>query len=150
MNPWDIRSAILAKHAQHVVLIHFPIALFLAGVALDVAASWTRRKDLAVAAYYNLAFAALSALPAAATGLLAWHWELEGRRLKGILLLHLLSGSVSTLLMFATWWIHCRARRNAEDETNLPGFRWPLELLAAMLVTLTGHLGGFLSGVNHP
>jgi uncharacterized membrane protein len=150
LNPWDIRSALFAKHAQHVVLIHFPIALFLAGVALDVAASWMRRKDLAVAAYYNLAFAALSALPAAATGLLAWHWELEGRRLKGILLLHLLSGSASALLMFATWWIHRRARRNAEGKVNLPGSRWPLELLAVLLVGLTGHLGGFLSGVNHP
>ena len=47
MNPFDIRAALLAKHAQHVVLIHFPIALFLAGVALDFAGSWTRRKDLA-------------------------------------------------------------------------------------------------------
>lgn len=148
MNPWDIRSAIFAKHAQHVVLIHFPIALFLAGVALDVAASWTRRKGLAVAAYYNLAFAALSALPAAATGLLAWHWELEGRRLKGILLLHLLAGSVSTLLIFVIWWIHRRSRHHAEH--NLPNFRWPLELLAVLIVGLTGHLGGFLSGVNHP
>ena len=37
MNPWDIRAALLAKHAQHVVLIHFPIALFLAGVAFDLA-----------------------------------------------------------------------------------------------------------------
>ncbi len=35
MSPLDIRSAILAKHAQHVVLIHFPIALFLTGVACD-------------------------------------------------------------------------------------------------------------------
>jgi hypothetical protein len=26
-NPFDIKTAILAKHAQHVVLIHFPIAL---------------------------------------------------------------------------------------------------------------------------
>ena len=25
----DIRAALFAKHAQHVVLIHFPIALFL-------------------------------------------------------------------------------------------------------------------------
>ena len=147
MNPWDIRAALLAKHAQHVVLIHFPIALFIAGVALDVAASWTRCKDLTSAAYYNLTLAALSALPAAATGLLAWRWELEGRRLKGILLFHLLSACASLLLMFAVWFVHHRARR---IETRLPVFRWPLEALAVMLVTLTGHLGGFLSGVNHP
>jgi uncharacterized membrane protein len=28
-------SIIFAKHAQHVVLIHFPIALFLTAVAFD-------------------------------------------------------------------------------------------------------------------
>jgi uncharacterized membrane protein len=148
MNPWDIRAAVLAKHAQHVVLIHFPIALFLAGVALDFAARWTRRKDLALAAYCNLSLAAFSALPAAVTGLLAWRWELEGRRLKGILLFHLLSGCVSLLLMSAIWWIHRHARRHPEQ--NLPGLRWPLEFLAVLVVSLTGHLGGFLSGVNHP
>jgi hypothetical protein len=40
MNPFDIRSALLAKHAQHVVLIHFPIALFITGVAIR-----TRRSE---------------------------------------------------------------------------------------------------------
>ena len=47
MSPWDIRAALLAKHAQHVVLIHFPIALCLTGVLLRRGRRWTRRKDLA-------------------------------------------------------------------------------------------------------
>ena len=33
MNPFDLKAALLARHAQHVVLIHFPIALFIASVA---------------------------------------------------------------------------------------------------------------------
>jgi hypothetical protein len=33
LHPFDIKAAPLARHAQHVVLIHFPIALFIAGVA---------------------------------------------------------------------------------------------------------------------
>jgi uncharacterized membrane protein len=148
MNPFDIRTVLLAKHAQHVVLIHFPIALFLTGVALDFVAALTRRRDLAVAAYYNLTFAALSALPAAATGLLAWQWELDGKRLKGVLLYHLLAGFTSLLLMVAVWRIHARIRR--QPDQPLPPSRWPLQALAVLCVTLTGHLGGFLSGVNHP
>ena len=147
MNPWDIRAALLAKHAQHVVLIHFPIALFLAGVAFDLAATLTRRRDLALVAYYNLTMAALAALPAAATGLLAWQWELEGRTLKGVLLYHLLAASASLLLMLVVWRIHVRIHRYHEES---PAFRWPLQVLAVLLVTLTGHLGGILSGVNHP
>ena len=148
MNPFDIRTVLFAKHAQHVVLIHFPIALFLTGVAFDLAAVWTRRHDLAAVAYYNLTLAALSALPAAATGLLAWQWELEGKRLKGILLYHLLAGCTSLLLMLAVWRVHARIRR--QPDQPLPQWRWPLQALAVLCVTLTGHLGGFLSGVNHP
>jgi uncharacterized membrane protein len=35
VNPFDIKTMLLAKHAQHAVLIHFPIALFSAAVAFD-------------------------------------------------------------------------------------------------------------------
>jgi uncharacterized membrane protein len=147
MNPFDPRTAILAKHAQHVVIIHFPIALFIAGVAFDFLATWTRRKDLALVAYYNFCGALLTAVPAAITGLLAWQLELEGRRLKGILVMHLISGCTSLVLIAAVWWVHWRSKRRDE---NLPKSRWMLEALAVAVVAITGHLGGFLSGVNHP
>jgi len=148
MNPWDPRTALFAKHAQHVVIIHFPIALFIAGVAFDFLATWTRRKDLALVAYCNFCGALLAALPAALTGLLAWQWELEGRRLKGILLMHLLFGSASLLLIAATWWIHWRSKRGTGGK--FPASRWVLEVSGVVVVAMTGHLGGFLSGVNHP
>jgi uncharacterized membrane protein len=147
MNPFDPRTAILAKHAQHVVIIHFPIALFIAGIVFDFLASWTRRKDLTVVAYYNFCGALLTAVPAALTGLLAWQLELEGRRLKGILLMHLISGLTSLVLIVAVWWVHWRSKRRDE---NLPKSRWMLEALGVAVVAITGHLGGFLSGVNHP
>jgi uncharacterized membrane protein len=147
MNPYDLSTVLLAKHAQHVVLIHFPIALFLAGVGFDLAAAITRRTELAAVAYYNLMFAAITALPAAATGLLAWQWELEGKRLTGILLYHLLAASASLLLIWIVWRLHARKRR----QLNVPpALRGVLEALGVVLVALTGHLGGFLSGVNHP
>ncbi len=187
MNPWDLRSALLAKHAQHVVLIHFPIALFLTGVLFDLLASamrdtegresvrtdgdvpmptlvgssgraratfvgirrfrsGLRRDDLANVTFWNLTLAAASAVPAAITGLLAWQWELDGRRLNGILLLHLISGTASLLLIVGVWFLHQRARRKVVD---LPVFRWPLEIVAVAVVAFTGHLGGILTGVNH-
>jgi uncharacterized membrane protein len=147
MNPWDPRTAILAKHAQHVVIIHFPIALFIAGVVLDFLATWTRRKDLALVAYYNFCGAVLTAVPAVLTGLLAWQLELEGRRLKGILEMHLIAGCASLALILAVWCVH-RGYKSRSD--SLPNSRWVLEALAAGVVAITGHLGGFLSGVNHP
>ena len=147
VNPFDLKSALLAKHAQHVVLIHFPIALFITAVAFDVIAQWTKQRGLAAAVYYNLLAAAISTLPVLATGLFAWEFQLEGQKLKGILLLHLVLACVSTLMIWLVWWVHFRARRRT---VYLPSYRLAVELVAVGLVALTGHLGGFLSGVNLP
>jgi len=148
VNPFDPRTAFFAKHAQHVVLIHFPIALFITGVAFDVAAQWTRRQQLLVVAGYNLVIAALFTIPVIVTGLLAWQWALEGQKLKGILLMHLVFALISSALMWFIAWLHFRAR--TRPKYLLPMYRIPLELVAVALVGLTGHLGGFLSGVNGP
>lgn len=147
MNPFDLKSALLARHAQHVVLIHFPIALFLVSVAFDFVAQWKRNAALATTAYYNLTIAAISTVPVLATGLMAWRWQLEGQRLKGTLLLHLVLGIASSVLIWMAWWLHFRGRK---PERTLPQYRLILELVGAAVVALTGHLGGFLSGVNSP
>ena len=146
MNPFDIKSVLLARHAQHVVLIHFPIALFIIGVAFDFIAQWKGKGTLAAAAYYNLLVAAISTLPVLATGILAWRWQLDGAELEGTLLVHLVLGIASSFLICLAWWLHYRARRH--PGRSLPFYRLPLELLGVVLVVLTGHLGGFLSGVN--
>jgi uncharacterized membrane protein len=148
LHPFDIRAALLAKHAQHVVLIHFPIALFIIAVLFDFLAQWKRQRLLAAAAYYNLLVAAIATIPVVVTGILAWQWELEGQKLKGILLTHLVMGCASTVLIWVVWLIHRRSRRNQEG--ILPGYRLPIEAVAVVIVALTGHLGGFLSGVNGP
>ena len=122
VNPFDLKTVFLAKHAQHVVLIHFPIALFITAVAFDLIAQWTKR-------------------------LAAWQWALEGQKLKGILLMHLILGCTSTVLIWLVWWVHFRARRRAGI---LPSYRLAVEFLGVAIVALTGHLGGFLSGVNGP
>jgi uncharacterized membrane protein len=145
MNPFDIKSALLAKHAQHVVLIHFPIALFLTGVAFDFVAHWTKRATLAVAAYVNLLAAAISVPFVVVSGLLAWRLQLEGQKLKGVLLLHLIFGCLSGVLICVIAWIHWRTRRAGHAR---PNYRFGLEAVASLVVGLTGHLGGFLSGVN--
>ncbi|PYP93447.1 MAG: hypothetical protein DMG65_00935 [Candidatus Angelobacter sp. Gp1-AA117] len=148
MNPFDIKSALLARHAQHVVLIHFPIALFMAAVAFDFRAMRNRSRLLAAATCYNLLVAAAASLPVLVTGILAWRWQLEGQRLQGVLLLHLLMGAASTLLIWLVWWIHMRAARS--PERDLPAYRWPIQMVAVVIIVLTSHLGGILSGVNGP
>jgi len=147
VHPFDVNTVLFAKHAQHVVLIHFPIALFFAGVAFDFWTQWKKQRQAAVVAYYNFLVAAISTIPVVITGIAAWQWALEGQRLKGILLLHLVFGSASSALIWIVWFIHKRAQR---DGGVLPGYRWLIEAPAVAMVMLTGHLGGFLSGVNGP
>ncbi len=152
VNPFDIKAALTARHAQHVVLVHFPIALFLAGVFFDFAGRWFSKSSepqksvLAVVAYYNFCAAAVTSLPVVVTGLLAWRWQLEGQRLKGTLLLHLIFGLGSAILICMVWWVQRRTRRMPERVPSHWGIA--LEVFAVLVVALTGHLGGFLSGVN--
>jgi uncharacterized membrane protein len=148
MNPYSIREALLAKHAQHVVLIHFPVALFTAGVAFDLAAMWTKRCALAAAAYYNFLIAALSTPLVVATGLLAWRFAFDGGKLKGILLQHLVLGVVSSAMICLVWHAHFRSRRKSEQ--TLPSYLLAVEVVALGLIGITAHLGGYLSGVNIP
>ena len=146
-NPFDVRTVVFAKHAQHVVLIHFPIALFIAAVVFDLIAFWTKRRTVADAAYYNLIVAALATIPTLVTGIIAWQLQLEGQKLRGLLLQHLILGILSAALICLVWWLHFRARKKMNE---LPTYRFLIEAIAMLAVIATAHLGGFVSGVNLP
>jgi uncharacterized membrane protein len=146
MNPFDLKAALLAKHAQHPVIIHFPIALFIISVGLDLLAVWRRNPAMTRAAYYNLIGAALTAPLAIVSGLTAWQWLLEGAKLKGNLLLHLIFAlSASGMIGLLCGW-RVSQRRSPE---RMPGVTYlVLALATVLLVALAGHLGGIVSGVE--
>jgi uncharacterized membrane protein len=146
-NPFDLKAALLQGHAQHPVIIHFPIALFIASALFELLAVWRKQPVFASVAYYNLLGAALTVPLAIATGLAAWQLQLEGATLKGNLLLHMICGLTSASLIFFLCWK--RSRLRAKDVS--PGVAYfAVTLLALMVITLTGHLGGILSGVEAP
>jgi uncharacterized membrane protein len=148
VHPFDPRTVLFAKHGQHVVLVHFPIALFLTGVFCDVLAHWGKKPQLKPVAQFNLDAGAFMAIPVVLTGLLAWQWQLQGQRLKGVLLMHLILGSSSVALCWLVVWLRTREWKSAAS--TLPAFHGLVELAAVLIVALTGHLGGFVSGVNLP
>ena len=146
LNPFDLKAALLAKHAQHVVLIHFPIAMYLGGTMFDVCGRLFRKSVLAEVARWNFLFAAVMSIPATATGILAWQWALEGKRLKGLLLLHLLFACATVVGLWLTVWLRSKRKVTPESTTPLPMLL--LEASVCIIVAVAGHLGGFLSGVN--
>lgn len=141
-NPFDPRTVLLAKHAQHVVLVHFPIGLCLMAVIFEILGKWRVNTALLSASYYNQVAAAIMALPTIITGILAWRLQLEGSKLKGNLLLHLLFAWATTLAMWAVVLLYRRT------EAKWVRVRYLAQALTAILVSITGHLGGFVSGVN--
>jgi uncharacterized membrane protein len=141
-SPFDPRTVLFAKHAQHVVLVHFPIGLCLTSVIFEVLGKWRANARLISASYYNQVAAAIASVPVVATGLLAWQFQLEGARLKGNLLLHLAFGSLAALLM---WTVVILYRRTEPQWIKI---RYAVQFLTAIVISVTGHLGGFVSGVN--
>jgi uncharacterized membrane protein len=142
-SPFDPRTVLFAKHAQHVVLVHFPIGLRLASVIFEVLGNWRRNAALISASYYNQPSAAIASLPVVATGLLAWQFGLEGSKRKGNLPMHLVFGLTTSLLM----WSVVRLYRSTEAKWIR--LRYFAQVLTAVCASVTGHLGGFVSGVNH-
>jgi len=142
---FDPQTALLAKHAQHVVLVHFPIALFLTGVAFDWAGQWTRAKgsvrngilQSAGCRGFNAAGACDGiACLAISTG------SAEAQRHPAVapsLGLHIQRVDLRGMVA---------AFSGAEAGAALSGYLWMIEAVGVAVVGLTGHLGGFLAGVN--
>jgi uncharacterized membrane protein len=64
-----IIHALTELHPLHPMLVHFPIALSGAGLFFILLARWKRSQALEQAAFANLSLAAVSAVPAALTGM---------------------------------------------------------------------------------
>jgi uncharacterized membrane protein len=148
MNPFDLKSVLLAKHAQHVAMVHFPIALIFVSVAFDLLS--LRKQDLALlrAAYYTVIAAAIAAVPTVASGILAWQLQFHGKAPRGNLKLHIFLAISSSLLIWLVCWLQVKEQRKLQ--ASWPGLRLTVEVVAVALTLLTGHIGGFVSGVNGP
>jgi len=76
-KPPGLLALILAQH-PHPVSVHFPIALCISAALFTLLGTLFGVVSLHTAALYNLAFAALMALPAIAAGFLSWYYNYGG------------------------------------------------------------------------
>jgi uncharacterized membrane protein len=148
VNPFDLKSVLFAKHAQHVALVHFPIALIFVAVAFDLLSLRKQNLSLLRAAYYTVVAAAIAAAPTVVTGVAAWQLQFGGKAPRGNLKLHMLLALASSVLIWLVCWLHIREQRR--PQRNSPVLRLVVEVVAVALTLLTGHVGGFVSGVNGP
>ena len=150
-NPYDLKTLLLPKHAQHPVLVHFPIALFIISLFFDALALWKRDHTLAATGYLNLTVAAVTSLLALVTGLLAWNYAYGGISLAALqgnatLKQHLILSVITTILIWVLWAMRFTKRREGFQTVKKPYM--VLAVIVFIIISITGHLGGYLSGVN--
>jgi uncharacterized membrane protein len=135
------------KHADHPLIVHFPIGLFIVAMLFDFLAVFRKDRNLALAGYYNLGIAAITSIGSVGTGLLAWWFVFahEPFTKDNNLLFHLILGITTTVLICALWLMRFRVA----DKGARPGNAYLiLGVIALVVIAITGHLCGNLSGVN--
>ena len=148
MHPFNLREALLAKHAQHVVLIHFPIALCIAGVTFDFVAYFTKRSALPRPPTTTSSWPRSATVPGRCDRSTCLAIPARRATTEGNTVATLAAGVTSSAMICVIWYVHFRSRRAPEQK--LPRYCLAIELVAMGLIALTAHLGGYLSGVNIP
>ena len=144
-SPFDVVGAIKAKHAQHPIIVHFPIGLFMASLLFYILARLKKNEGLNAAAYYNIVFSAITGVASVISGIVCWQWKLAGDPLVGNLKLHLILGIVTSVLMFVLWGVRKSQTKKVTDPVTI-GYLI-LAIITVVIIALTGHVGGILSGV---
>ncbi|HYF62531.1 MAG TPA: DUF2231 domain-containing protein [Herpetosiphonaceae bacterium] len=119
----------------HPATVHFPIALLLAGSALELWAGTRERADLLGAARLMLRFGWWAALAATLTGFatLAFSWQ-SAQAVLGWINAH----AATSLIIVDVYWRVALAR-------TTPQARRRLLIAGSALIILTGWLGGHLA-----
>ena len=129
----------LFGHPIHPMLIVFPLGLLATAVIFDIIFLVSGHAAFAAAAFWNIVAGIIGGLAAAIFGLWDWLHIPGGTRAKRIGLLHGI-GNVVVVALFAVSWL---LRWN--DPAHLPStLAFILGLMAAVLATVTGWLGGEL------
>ena len=128
-------NKLIPSNGYHPVVIHFPIALFIFGVFLELMGIWKKIPGLATAAQWNLVGALVSLAAVTPTGIAAW--LIGQHKLEGTMLIHLLLAIGSLLLMSGT--LIARKKLGNEAKAYLA-----ILAITAIVVGLTGHFGGQL------
>jgi uncharacterized membrane protein len=133
------------KQAQHPAIVHLPIGAYIVSILFDLLGVWKKNRTLTLVGYYNLMVAALTSLVAVATGLLAWWFAFGHSALQGDLLYHLLFALTTTALIWILWAMRFRSKDKSEPVSRAYII---IGIVAFLVIAVTGHLGGDLTGVN--
>ena len=124
----------------HPMIVHFPIALILAGFLADVLYLYTKKNWLLYSGFYLMVLGTLGALAAASTGILFTQEPTEGE-VVNIYKIHTHAAVTTVILILIVLSLRIYFYRKQKEDR----FRWAifiLYFLAAIAVSVTGYMGG--------
>lgn len=129
---------LIPKNGFHPAIVHFPIALLIAGLMFDFVGVVLKQRTLLYAGWYNLVLSTFSALGGIASGFLAI--TLLKVPYKGMIFNHMLLALATTFVMF----IMVILRVHQHEKMTAPArvLYYLLALAAFVMISWTGHLGG--------
>lgn len=130
----------------HTLVIHFPIAMFVGALAVELYGLWRRDSQYRTVAYVMLVVGALGAVVAAFLGWFAGGFYLTDRNV--VLMVHRWLGTALALFAVILVLAAARARRTPERPRI---WYWALLGLMTVAIAVQGYLGGTFmhGGMNH-
>ena len=140
MTPTNLLQGKPLKMPLHIILVHFPIALFTITTLFDIASSVVVGNAFVRGAVYTLALGLLSAAVAAIPGLVDYTTIREDHPARKTATWHLLLNVAAVflyLISFALRWNH-------RDLVRCPAIAFAFSLLGLATIAVAGYLGGVL------
>lgn len=131
---------------MHTMVIHFPIALFIGALGVELFGLWRRHRDYSHVAHVMLVVGAFGAIVAAGLGWFAGGFYLTDRN--PILMTHRWLGTAIAVFGIALAYMAAGQRKNpARSRTPY----WALLGLMSVAISIQGFLGGTFmhGGLNH-
>src|SRR3954468_18073639 len=128
------------KHPLHPMLVHLPIALFLASFLLDIASYLWGGADLVRGAYYTMLVGVITALLAAIPGLIDW-WDIRDDHPAWRIGIYHMILNVTAVLVYA---IDVKLRAPLFDVAQTPRTPLILSIIGVGLLSFSGYLGGVM------
>ena len=130
----------------HTLVIHFPIAMFVGALGVELFGLWRRDAQYQSAAHVMLMVGAIGAVVAAILGWFAGGFYLTDRN--QVLMLHRWLGTAIAAAGFALLYLSARARRAPEQPRTV---YWTVLAAMTIAIAIQGYIGGSFmhGGMNH-
>lgn len=140
---WSLKDWVQGKplgHPSHPMFVHFPVALYLAALVLDVMSRVTPNQGLVLTSTYLMIGGALGAMLASITGLVDWFGMIKGSSKRRLATQHMVLQLSAAAFFSVSFFLRYPERFASQAEIT-----WiVLEAVGYAILVVGQYLGGVL------